>query len=268
MARHPVDPIQQCVVTTGTGIIRDANVSSVSVDCDDAGTVTLDINLPDSAGADVAALLFSTGSRPRLAARAPRDASIKGGKGVFLLKDPTASDSNSRSEPDAFLAGGTYRLYVFVNHDGSTEDQSKPEFNGGDLGLHRTLTVTPGQTNAVGVGAAVPLLSARVLATHVPNATGRMFCWWSPPDAGPLVPPVNPKVAPVVGISSVKCEPSSETCPNTALSTLATTSDPGLPLGATFDRTCWVDKDGDENVGPTEVFFSGDISATTGLAVP
>ncbi len=236
--KQPAQPPQYCEVRGGTGEVAGDDVKDIEVHCGSAGTVFLAVTRDESDGSVVVAKLYSAGAGPQLVAEAPPGMRLTGGNAGGTMVIPG-------TETEASLAGGTYHLYVYINHNNSTAG-GKATFDVGDVGAVRVVEVREGEQVKAQLyaGDVEPLVVAPVTA-RVPRGEDPqkgLDCYWSPPGTGVMALPTD-RASPVIGRSRQVCEDYDCFQDNVDGARAQTSVHDAMPRGP-YDLTCWTDANG------------------------
>jgi hypothetical protein len=236
---QPQDPMQNCVISNGTGKIQGANVTSVNVDCYSAASLTVTLTgLNAFNGSLVDARLYSLKSKTLVGvwSKAKR---IKGGQASYALMTPGPNSSIA-----GFL-GGSYVLYVRVDAVGGPDPATGlPLFDAKDVAAVKVVNIADGQAATAVVGLAhfgpmsPALVIGKVSGALEPGAL--MRCFFALEGLGPVTEAASlPISAPVVSVGSGGC---------TSGCQVQTNGGAALAEGKKYDINCWVDNDGNGKV--------------------
>jgi hypothetical protein len=267
IARQPSNPTQVCTLTHAEGTTGNADQLDIAISCSDAMKVTVEVQSPIANGAHVKALLVSSDARPTLVGVSSDKVKIADGKVIFVLRAPGQAGTTG-SSGDASVPPGQYRLFVFVNDDLDFDAATGlPRFEAtDDRGAFVVVSGTAASPPRVVVTDAdlAPLGGAAITVTNTgldPHAS--MRCWFAAAGAGTLTLPVTTD-SPVLGLSSRSCDPAGAACTTVTggLPALVANIVAPLPMGVSYDATCWVDVDNDSNL------TRGDLIGTlTGVSI-
>ncbi len=255
--RQPREPAQNCRVLGGEGTVRGANITDIQVVCDVGSTLTVEVNRAESAGASVKVLVFKPQPGAAVVGNARQDTAIGAEQASSAILSPGSNDV-------AILEPGRYDVLVFINHDGSVDEQSgAATFSTADFGGRRTVELRPNEDNFVRFFASdfTPLVESPIQVRAGldidPDAT--LSCWFAPAGAGQIELPED-RNSPVVDRAVASCDgdPCFERPTIFDPFYLAVTNtNPALPRGQ-YDITCLADEDGDATVDSGE--FTGLLS--------
>jgi hypothetical protein len=265
--RQPSNPTQTCTIDHAEGTTGNADVTDIAIHCSDAMKVTVEVQSPSANGAHVKALLVSSDANPTLVGVSSDKVKVTDGKVTFVLRTPGQA-ATTGSDGDASVPPGQYRLFVFVNDDLDFDATTGlPRFEAiDDRGAFVVVSGTAASPPRVVVTDAdlAPLGGAAITVANSgldPHAS--MRCWFAAAGAGTLALPVG-TASPVLGTSLRSCDPAGATCTTITggLPALVANVLAPLPVGVSYDATCWVDVDNDSNL------TRGDLIGTlTGVSI-
>ncbi len=273
IARQPSNPTQVCTIDHAEGTTANADVTDIGISCRDAMKVTVEVQSPGANGAHVKALLVSSDANPTLVGVSSDKMKITDGKVTFVLRAPdqagqAGQTGTTGSAGDASVPPGQYRLFVFVNDDldfdaasglpryEATDDRGAFVVVSGTSASPPRVVVTDADLSPLG-GAAITVANSAL----DPHAS--MRCWFAAAGAGTLTLPVS-TTSPVLGTSLRACDPAGAACTTLSggLPSLVANVLAPLPVGVSYDATCWVDVDNDSNL------TRGDLIGTlTGVSI-
>ncbi|MEW5847244.1 MAG: LamG-like jellyroll fold domain-containing protein [Myxococcota bacterium] len=262
VAEQPSSPAQTCTVAAGSGRITGADVVA-QVSCPSA---RLNVALGGGgSGQAVRGVLLNPAGAP-VGEQLPDASWPSSGATLRVVEAGRTAEGNP---PNAALATGSHRLYLWVNSDGSNNG-GVPTFQPGDAAVVKTVSI-PG-TAPVTVNVSTSELAATI---HEPvlikappdiDAKASVVCYWTATTGGAVE---LPAVAPL-GTSAVAC--SDELAPcfryRTGAGAVAGSTNIHAPLLAgTYDLTCWYDQGGPGGA-PDNIFNAGDrVGFTPGVNV-
>ena len=276
VSRNPTNPVQSCKVdANGTGTVESADVGNVTVTCQSAVKVLLELDVTGSAGVPVKVQMFSAN---QLVAVQPKNVQLNnGGKAVFYLVEP--GGSGGETQMDAALTGGQYVVLVYVNCAGDKLNGMDSNFELGESSAaFKVLLTATGNHYVYSLegGDFGPLRPGAVLLKDLDDiAKGTLACHWLPeivPDTD-LEFPLGAQ-SPSVAVSKSDCtatedEDDDKGChdgdgAHTQTNGIVPISGADSTFGTLkWDVHCWIDSNG--NKVPDKGDYRGKV---LGVAAP